>query len=193
MKIIANQNGFSYILALTVVMIMGIMLGMVGQSWKTIKKRELEAELIFRGDQIAELVYQGMVYKNATPTSTTTVTPNSNQALWPIVSLKGTILDDLVNIRTETFSNKPQKKFRLRPSAALDPMTNKPWKIVTPVGSPNLFKGVASESKEEPFKKSFKDIYDSKVLDEKLQYSEWEFTYELKQIVPQSQIQIPKR
>ena len=56
MKIIANQNGFTYILALTIVMIMGIMLGMVGQSWKTIKQRGQEKELLFRGSQIKEAI-----------------------------------------------------------------------------------------------------------------------------------------
>ena len=56
MKIIANQNGFTLILALTIVMIMGVMLGMVGQSWKTVKQREQEKELLFRGSQIKEAI-----------------------------------------------------------------------------------------------------------------------------------------
>lgn len=181
MKFITNQNGFTYILALTVVMIMGIMLGMVGQSWKTIKQRELEEEAIFRGDQVAELVYQCLIYKNAN------LAQNTNLFLWNINSPKGTILDELVSIKTETFGNKPEKKFRLRPSAALDPLTNKPWKILTPVGDPSRFFGVASESKNEPFRKSFKSIYDSQLLDDKKQYSDWQFTWELKKTVPQNQ------
>lgn len=180
MKIIANQNGFTYIFVLTVVMIMGIMLGMVGQSWKTLKQRELEEEMIYRGDQVAELVYQLLLYKNSN------LLPNSaNPFLWPVNSPKGTILDELVNVKTETFSNKPPKKFRLRASAAIDPMTNKPWRILTPVGDLTRFSGVASDSSEEPFRKSFKAIYDSKSLDDKKQYSEWEFRWELK--LPQIQ------
>ncbi len=79
MKILSNQNGFTYILALTVVMIMGIMLCMVGQSWKSIKQRELEDEVIFRGDQVAELVYQKLLCKNAILTQNTV-----NQFLWTI-------------------------------------------------------------------------------------------------------------
>ncbi len=181
MKILTNQNGFSYILALTIVMIMGIMLGMVGQSWKTIKQRELEEEMIFRGDQVAELVYQNLIYKNAN------MTQNTNLFLWTINTPKGTILDDLVNIKTDTFGNKPPKKFRLRTSAALDPMTNKPWKIVTPIGDLTRFSGVMSESTDEPFRKNFKEIYDSKLLDEKKQYNEWLFTWELKKTLPQNQ------
>lgn len=179
MKIISNQNGFTYILALTVIMIMGIMLGMVGQSWKTIKQRELEEELIFRGDQVAELVYQLLVYKNSN------MAPNTvNLFLWNVTSPKGTILDELVNIKTEKFGNKPEKKFRLRASAAIDPMTNKPWKIESPVGDLTRIAGVRSESTDEPFRKSFKDKYDSKLLDDKKQYSDWIFTWELKKIGP---------
>ena len=91
MKAIGNQNGFTYILALTVVMIMGIMLGMVGQSWETIKQRELEEELVFRGDQVAEVVYQKMLCNNSK------MDPGKvNQSLWPVNSPNGTILDDLV-------------------------------------------------------------------------------------------------
>jgi type II secretory pathway pseudopilin PulG len=182
MKAIANQNGFTYILALTVVMIMGIMLGMVGQSWKKIKQRELEEELLFRGDQVAEVVYQKMLCGN------TGLDPlKANQSLWPVNSPNGTILDDLV-IGKEEPCNKSTKKFRLRPSAALDPTTNKQWQIIKPVGDTTRFLGVASVSTEEPLRKTFKDIYDSKLLDDKKQYSDWSFTWELKQNVNAKQL-----
>ncbi|HEY5521569.1 MAG TPA: type II secretion system protein [Desulfuromonadaceae bacterium] len=186
MKIIANQNGFTYILALTVVMIMGIMLGMIGQSWKTIKQRELEEELIFRGDQVAELVYQGMLCKSATIVQTAGI-----QNLWLINSPKGTVLDDLVTGKEERCINGTTRKFRLRASAALDPMTNKPWQIVKPVGDATHFLGVASDSKKEPFRKSFKEIYDTNsiYLDDRATYSDWSFTWELKQPVLQNQTQ----
>lgn len=186
MKIIANQNGFTYILALTIVMIMGIMLGMVGQSWKTIKQRELEEELIFRGDQVAELVYQGMLCKSATIVQTAGI-----QNLWLVNSPKGTVLDDLVTGKEERCINGTTRKFRLRASAALDPMTNKPWQIIKPFGDTAHFKGVASDSKKEPFRKSFKEIYDTNsiYLDDRATYSDWSFTWELKQPVLQNQTQ----
>lgn len=181
-KSVANQNGFTYILALTIVMIMGIMLGLVGQSWKTIKQRELEEEMIFRADQVAEIVYQRLNCLTNIGTST-----NVNQFLWIISSPNGTVLDDLVIGKEQSCFGKPNKKFRLRPSAIIDPMTNKPWKIVSPVGDQTRFSGVMSESTEEPFRKSFKSIYDSKLLDEKKMYSEWLFTWELKQTQLQNQ------
>lgn len=182
MRNIANQKGFTYIAVLTVVMIMGIMLGMAGQSWKTIKQRELEEELIYRGDQIAEIVYQRLLCMTNPSTA-----PNVNQFLWAINSPGGTILNDLVAGKEDRCFNGPPRKFRLRASAARDPMTNKPWKIISPVGDDTRFAGVASASGKEPFRKSFKDIYDSALLDEKKQYSEWAFTWELKKPVPISQ------
>jgi type II secretory pathway pseudopilin PulG len=189
MKFVMNQNGFTYILALTVIMIMGIMLGMVGQSWKTIKQRELEEEMIFRGDQIAELVYQKLLCKNANLSQATV-----NQFLWTASSPNGTVLDDLIIGKEERCTNRTTKQFRLRASAAIDPMTIKQWQIVKPVGDPTRFSGVASESIEEPFRKSFKSMYDSKLLDDKKQYSDWQFTWELKNPVQQAAQapQVPK-
>jgi len=181
MKIISNQNGFTYIFVLTVVMIMGIMLGMVGQSWKTIKQRDIEEEIIFRGDQVAELVYQRLVCKNANMAQNTV-----NQFLWTINSPNGTILDDLVIGKEERCMNGTARKFRLRPSATIDPMTNERWKIEPPVGDITRFSGVRSESAVEPFRKNFKEIYDSNLLDEKKQYRDWIFTWELKKSLPQN-------
>lgn len=173
MKVIANQNGFTYILALTVIMITGIMLGMIGQSWKSIKQRELEEEMIFRGDQIVDLINQKIdcSFGLKTPSAV-------NQFLWTINSPNGTVLDDLV-IGKEV-NCRGTKKLRLRPSAIIDPVTNKQWKIVSPVGDTTRFAGVTSESTDEPFRKSFKEIYESQLLDGKKQYSEWLFTWELK-------------
>jgi Tfp pilus assembly protein PilE len=181
MKMISNQNGFTYILALTVIMIMGIMLGMVGQSWKTIKQRELEEELIFRGDQVAEIVYQKLLCQNASLAQDKVIL-----FLWTTNSPNGTVLDDLVIGKEERCTGGITKKFRIRASAILYPMTNKPWKIAKPVGDDTRFAGVMSESLDEPFRKSFEKIYDSKLLDGKKHYSEWVFTWELKQSLPKT-------
>ena len=43
-----NNNGYTYLLVLLAVMLMGIMQGVVGQSWKSIMQREREEELLFR-------------------------------------------------------------------------------------------------------------------------------------------------
>ena len=183
MKCLTNQNGYTYILALTTVMIMGIMLGMTGQSWHTLVQRELEEEMIFRGDQVAEIIYQRLLCKNAS------LSPSAvNQFLWTVNSANGTILDDLVIGKDEACAGRPPRKFRIRASAALDPITGKQWQIVKPIGDVTHFSGVMSESIREPFRKSFKSLYDSALLDDKKQYSDWQFTWELKKPAPQTQI-----
>lgn len=53
---LSNCNGFTFLAAIFMVMIIGIMLGLTGQSWKTIMKREREKELLFRGSQIKEAI-----------------------------------------------------------------------------------------------------------------------------------------
>lgn len=55
-RILASDGGFTYIAALFMVMILGIMLGLTGQSMKTIMKREKEKELIFRGLQYRDAI-----------------------------------------------------------------------------------------------------------------------------------------
>ena len=179
-----TQRGFTFPMVLSIMVVMGIMLGMVGQSWKTAKQRDYEEELVFRGDQVADLLYQKIlcsspVKGNLTPAQ---VIP----LLWTAASPKGTVLDDLVGGMEVRCVNGTVKKFRLRPSATVDPFTNKQFLIVNPVGNNNLFSGVSSSAPGIPFKKSFKDIYDSVLLDEKKLYSEWQFTWELKQPIIQT-------
>jgi len=54
MRTMLNQRGLTYLMALMLVMVMGIMLGMIGQTWKSVMQREREKELIFRLSQIKE-------------------------------------------------------------------------------------------------------------------------------------------
>lgn len=53
---LANRDGFTLILVMAVVVILGISLGLTGQSWRMIMKREREKELLFRGSQIKEAI-----------------------------------------------------------------------------------------------------------------------------------------
>jgi hypothetical protein len=158
---------------------------MVGQAWKSIAQRELEEEMIFRGDQVAEIIYQKLLCKQANMNAGTV-----NQFMWQTSALNGTVLDDLVIGKEERCANGLTRKFRLRPSAILDPATNKQWQFATPVADVTRFAGVKSESTKEPFKKNFSDLYDSKLLDEKKKYSEWEFTWELKNPPPPAAVKV---
>lgn len=58
------QGGFSYLLALAVVAIVGMMLGQTGLLWKTESQRIKEAELLFIGDQYRRAIER---YLNAQP------------------------------------------------------------------------------------------------------------------------------
>lgn len=51
-----NRSGFSYLGVLILVAVMSIALTGAGRYWSTIVKREREAELLYRGDQIREAI-----------------------------------------------------------------------------------------------------------------------------------------
>ena len=51
-----NRSGFSYLGVLILVAVMSISLVGTGRYWSTIVKRELEAELLYRGDRIREAI-----------------------------------------------------------------------------------------------------------------------------------------
>jgi type II secretory pathway pseudopilin PulG len=174
MKIVANQCGFTYIFVLTVVMIMGIMLGMVGQSWHTIMQREREKELLFRGSQIKEAIEN---WHNLKSTVIDVNQPQVAQAYHPLMDLKDLLQDP----------NSPTKKRYLPQSYAAelddtnpkcspdcaklkvyqDPMTGKEWTLLRGTvpdasGNPQVggiidITGVASKSDETPFRTDFKD------------------------------------
>lgn len=173
MKRIMNQNGFTYILALTIVMIMGIMLGLVGQSWKTIIQREKEKELLFRGSQIKEAIEN---WNN--PKYTAPGIPPRNRH--PVMDLKD-LLQDPYSLSKMRFlphtyaAEVDDRNQKCAPNCAKlkiyqDPMTGKEWTIIRgsigqdgqPIPAPpgNVSSGiigVASKSDETPFRTNFKD------------------------------------
>lgn len=156
MKIITNEHGFTYIFALTIVMVMGIMLGMVGQSWKVIKQREQEKELIFRGCQIKEAIERWYATKPGQP------------AVIPLSDLMFLVDDP-----------RQQRAIHWLRRLYEDPMTGKAdWRIIK---DPNKgITGVASISEEAPIKINFTDIPSLASLSGKKKYSEWEFVYDPK-------------
>jgi type II secretory pathway pseudopilin PulG len=142
-----NDRGFTYLMALMIIMVMGIMLGMVGQSWKTIMQREREEELLFRGTQIIEAI--GRWNKGAKHVKT------------PLRDLKDLVQDP----RTLTTTRYLRKLYT-------DPMTGKEWKVIN---DPNLgITGVASTSDAKPFKVgNFPTGFET--LEKKDKYSDWIF------------------
>ncbi|MBT1072489.1 type II secretion system protein [Pelotalea chapellei] len=150
-----DNKGFTYLMALMLIMIMGIMMGMVGQSWKTIIQREREEELLFRGVQIRDAIARW--YK---PRTSGTSAPRQPTPLWELKDL----LDDPSTPSTDPYLRK----------LYLDPITGKEWEVIK---DPNKgIVGVASTSPAKPLKiGGFPD--DLKDFTEKQKYSDWKFIY----------------
>lgn len=143
--ILKKRNGFTLIMVMAVVVILGIMLAVTGQSWRMIMKREREKELLFRGNQIKEAIE---CYRRQR-----VVTPLND-------------LNDLVNIRR----NPPIRRLR---RFYADPMTGKTdWRLIKDQYG---ICGVASTSNEETVKVSFSNISSLSSFEGKQKYSEWEF------------------
>ncbi len=51
-----KERGFTYLALLFAIVLVGISLSATGQYWSTILKREKEAELLFRGDEIKDAI-----------------------------------------------------------------------------------------------------------------------------------------
>jgi len=158
LRLTRSETGFTYIAALVLVVVMGIMLGAIGQSVKVIMKREREKELIFRGLQYRDAIER-----------------------W---SKKGVPLKDLKDLVEPTVSNNASaSKDRLLRKLYKDPITGGEWKTLpTPPDPIQGIYGVASTSNEEPFKQgNFPEVI--KTFEGKKKYSDWEFIYKKTPVV----------
>lgn len=161
-------GGFTYLAALIIIVIMGIMLGMMGQTWTTIMKREREEELLFRGMQIRNAIERWQ-------------TPRAGQTVvTPLKDLKDLVKDPRSLSTVRYLRQDPNKDF-------LDPITGKEWVVIKdPVKG---IIGVASSSEETPLRqKGFADKFavpdsDTKLkamfdaFEGKTKYSDWLFVY----------------
>lgn len=153
MKNSLNRKGFTYLMALMLVMVMGIMLSAVGQSWKSIMQREREEELIFRGRQIKNALERW--HK-----------PNINRG-----ERVRTRLNDLKDLVQDPRSLTTVRYLR---RLYTDPMTNKEWALTK--DSIWGITGIASTSELTPLKTDdFPD--DLLALSGKTHYSDWVFKY----------------
>jgi type II secretory pathway pseudopilin PulG len=142
-----SESGFTYIAALVIVVIMGIMLGAVGQSVKVIMQREREKELIFRGLQYRDAIERW--------------TKKGNM---PLLELEHLLKDP----RSATNDQHIRKLYK-------DPMTGGDWKVIKDPNTKEI-QGVASTSGGESFKEgNFPEVI--KNFQGKKKYNEWEFIY----------------
>ena len=156
MKNMLNQNGFTFLAALMIVVIMGIMLGLTAQPWKTIIKREREQELLFRGLQ----------YRNAIAAwNTRPAKPGTTPKVIPLNDMKDLLLDP----------SSLQKTKYLR-MLYKDPMTGKDFTIIRDSGKKGII-GVVSTSGGLPLKTSFSEYSGLDIFAGKKKYSEWRFVF----------------
>lgn len=151
MKQFSNQRGVALIGVLVAVVILGLLSGVAGTTWKTIVQRAKEQELLWRGEQYRKAIES--YYKSVQAGGVATL-PNE--------------LDSLVKDPRSAGTVRHLRK--LYP----DPLTGQDWILVKdPAGG---ISGVRSSSMLEPFKKDgFKT--ENKDFAGKMSYSEWEFVF----------------
>lgn len=163
-----NQKGFTYLIALLAVMLIGIMLGAAGTSWKNVMQREREEELLFRGMQIQDAIGrwhqpQGNVQQHAAT---------------PLNDLKDLLRDP----RTPATVRYLRKLY-------CDPITNQDWVLIREPARGII--GVASSSTERVIKKdNFPDQLQDLVNKER--YDQWQFVYKPTQKTVQQAVQVSR-
>ena len=147
----SSDAGFTYIAVLIMIVIMGIMMGAVGQSWRTVMKREREEELFFRAGQIRDAIISWNKQRPGQHVPT------------PLRDLKDLLKDP-----------RSMAKVRFLRRLYTDPITGKEWTVIKDPTRGII--GVASPSEEEPLRKGgFPDEYAD--FEGKTKYSEWQFVY----------------
>ena len=148
-RLLYCRAGVTYLLALMMVMVLGIMLAKVGQSWQQLMQREKEEELLFRGSQMQDAL-------------TRWYRPQAGQQVaTPLTDLKQLLRDP----RTAATVRYLRREYR-------DPITGKEWVLIRdPTGG---IIGVSSSSDQKPIKQDyFPD--NLKEFTNKKSYREWQF------------------
>lgn len=146
----ARQNaGFTYLMALLMVMVIGVMLAKVSQGWQELMQREREQELLFRGGQ-----YQMALSRWHYPGGT-------GQVATPLTDLRHLLRDP------RTFTN-----VRYLRQLYQDPMTGKDWELIRdPVRG---IIGVVSTSRLRPFKQDGFSTLQKDFINRQ-SYHDWQF------------------
>jgi type II secretory pathway pseudopilin PulG len=159
MSLPSDAGGFTYVGALILVIVTGIAISAASTYWSTMVRREKEAELLFRGDQIRKAI--GSYYEQAPP---------GHSKSYPS-SLKDLIRDP----RYMKVVRHLRKIYR-------DPMTEDgQWGLI--LDGRGRIKGVFSKSKERPIKVgNFPKGYEN--FEKAKTYQDWKFVYVPKVSIP---------
>jgi type II secretory pathway pseudopilin PulG len=153
-----SSAGFTYIAALMIIMVMGIMLGVAGQTWKTRMQRERETELLFRGLEYQRAIRRWHQYDlvEGKPLKTTT------QARRPLNQLED-LLKDPGSLSKERYLRR----------LYTDPFTGKEFEVIRGNTLQGII-GVRVADEDEPFKQGNFDK-ELILLEQKKKYNEWVF------------------
>ncbi|MDU0459783.1 MAG: hypothetical protein RW306_13740 [Geobacteraceae bacterium] len=167
---VTNRNGFTFLMAIFMVMIIGILSANTGKSWSMIMKREREKELIFRGSQIKEAIENWYNPKYSTGGVKWQGAPR------PLMDLKDLLKNpytlEALHYLPHGYGTKLEGKDSRCDSDCAeyritqDPITGKEWTLikgsvaadgtVTPNPGGGII-GVASKSDDAPIRTDFKD------------------------------------
>ena len=146
----SRQGGFTYLAALFLIVVMGVMLGAVGKIWSTAQQREKERELLFIGNQFRQAIGR---YYNQSPGGVKTFPTRLEE-----------LLQDPRQLATQRYLRKIYR----------DPMTGQAeWAVFVVNGQ---ITGVYSKSQDTPFKSgNFRPA--DKTFEAAEKYGDWKFIY----------------
>lgn len=148
---LSGNSGVTYLMALMIVIVMGILLGRAGQTWTAVVEREREEELIFRG-----LQFQRALQRWHQPST-------GEHVATKLTDLKHLVEDP----RT------PQTVRRLR-RLYHDPVSRKEWLLI--MDATKGIVGIKPDSDASPIRQDgFPE--ELKTLAGKQKYRDWEFRY----------------
>ena len=164
-----SSAGFTYIAALVMVVIMGIMASQAAELWSTKMKREREVELLYRGRQVRDALRRW--YKIKVPVAGSATGGSTAPASAAQTQLQGASPQDLKALLSASGLAKVRY---LRPSSLVDPITLKEWALVKDASQRII--GVASTSEAEPLKQAnFPLDLVPADFEGKKKYSDWQF------------------
>ncbi len=154
-----SESGVSLVMVLVLMTILSLSMGIAGATWSSMTRQAREVDLLWKGGQIRKAI--GSYYRSSHGQGATNIYPSKLEYL----------LKDPRFLQTERHLRRPYP----------DPMTGMDWELIKdPAGR---IKGVRSSCKEEPFKQSgFSE--ENKDFEGRGLYSEWEFVYTPKTVVP---------
>ncbi len=170
-----NQRGATLVIVLVAVMILGLLAGIAGSTWKTVMQREREEELLWRGDQYRRAIES--YYTKAHAGTQGTLPPNLESLLKDPRSQQ--TLRHIRKLYKDPFTGEDFEPVRPSSVAGVGgavggTVSASSGLTVTPVAGG--ISGVKSTSAEKPMKKdNFPKVYDT--FKNAKKYSDWEFVY----------------